>query len=296
MRLARPKSIAEMVRQTENFVTEESYRRGLAFVPEPSDVVVTPYAKCGTTWMQQIVPGLRTGGSMAFEEITEVVPWLELAHNMGWDLNAPQVARPRAFKSHLRWDEIPKGARYIVVMRDPCDAMLSLYRFLEGWHFEAGAITISEFADYYLNRADSHNYWSHAASWWRQRARPEVLLLSFEAMKRDLPGAVDRVADFIGVPADPAVRAIATQQAGFAFMKQNGHKFDDHVLRVARDAACGLPQGGVATKVASGKVGGGRPEINAPIRAKLDARWQDTIAAEFGLPTYAGMARLIDEA
>jgi hypothetical protein len=79
-------------------------------------------------------------------------------------------------------------------------------------------------------------------------------------------------------------------------MKQNGHKFDDHLLRIARDAACGLPQGGVATKVASGKVGGGRPEITAPIRAKLDARWQGTIATEFGVTSYAEMARRIDEA
>lgn len=282
-----------MVRQTENFVTGESYQRGLDFVPDPSDIFVTPYAKCGTTWMQQIVHGLRTGGSMAFAEITEVVPWLELAGDMGWDLNAPQVARPRAFKSHLGWDDIPKGARYIVVLRDPRDAMLSLYRFLEGWHFEAGSISISEFSEYYLNRPDSHNYWTHAASWWRQRDRSEVLLVSFEGMKRDLPGVVNRVADFMGMPADSAVRALATQQADFAFMKQNGHKFDDHLLRVSRDAACGLPPGGIATKVASGKVGGGTPSISAPIRAQFDARWHDTMMAEFALASYAEMSRVV---
>jgi len=38
---------------------------------------VTP-PKCGTTWMQQIVHGLRTRGSMDFNEITRVVPFLYL--------------------------------------------------------------------------------------------------------------------------------------------------------------------------------------------------------------------------
>jgi hypothetical protein len=40
---------------------EESYRR---FRPRPSDVIISPFAKCGTTWLQQIVHSLRTGGDM----------------------------------------------------------------------------------------------------------------------------------------------------------------------------------------------------------------------------------------
>ena len=98
----------------------------------PDDVFVVTPPKCGTTWMQQIVHGLRTGGSMDFVEVSAVVPWLELAHDMDIDVNADQVARPKAFKSHLRWDEIPKGGRYIVVLRDPVDAMVSLFKFLQG--------------------------------------------------------------------------------------------------------------------------------------------------------------------
>ena len=148
--VTRPRTISEMRTCMDRFATEESVKRGLSYSPHVSDVFISPYSKCGTTWMQQIVHGLRSGGSMDFGEITEVTPWLELAYDLGMDLDAPQVARPHVFKSHLTWHEIPKGGRYIVVFRDPIDAMVSLYRFLDGWFFERGAISLSDFADYYL--------------------------------------------------------------------------------------------------------------------------------------------------
>ena len=75
---------------------EEAYR---AFQPRPTDVIISPFAKCGTTWLQQIVHSLRTGGDMDFEDIYEVVPWIDVALDLGIDLDADQRANPRAFKS-----------------------------------------------------------------------------------------------------------------------------------------------------------------------------------------------------
>ena len=282
----RPTTIEEMRRGLQGFATEDGIRRGLDYSPDATDVFISPYAKCGTTWMQQIVHGLRSRGSMEFDEITEVVPWLELAHDMGIDVNAPQVAHPRAFKSHLSWNEIPKGGRYIIVFRDPVDAMVSLYRFFEGWHFETGAIQLSDFAEYVLARDGEHNYWGHVRSWWRQRGRNDVLFFSFEQMKRDLAGVVDRVADFLDVPIDRQTRDLATSQASFAFMKQHGDKFDDHLVRQTRDAACGLPPGGLSSKIDRGEVGRGAPLVTPDILDKFDARWRETMTAEFGLASY----------
>jgi len=280
----RPTTIAELKALT-GFSTPEGRRRGLALRARPTDIFISPYAKCGTTWMQQIVHGLRTGGAMDFDEITQVVPWLELAHDMGIDPDAPQVARPRAFKSHLSWDEIPRGGRYVVVFRDPVDAMLSLYRFFEGWWFETGTIGVKDFAAYYLDRADG-GYWGHAASWWRQRGRDDVLLVTFEDMKHDLAPVVDRVAALMG-GYGAANRRVATRQAGFDFMKRHAARFDDHLVRAARDAACGLPPGGQATKVDTGRAGAAG--VDAGIRQAFDDRWRDTLGRAFGLPSYAAL-------
>ncbi|MEQ9258388.1 MAG: sulfotransferase domain-containing protein [Roseovarius sp.] len=279
----RPRNYEEF-RAVTGFETPEGVARGLALKARPTDIFISPYSKCGTTWMQQIVHGLRSGGSMDFTEITEVVPWLELAHDMGVDLEAPQVAEPRAFKSHLPWEDIPKGGRYIVVLRDPLDAMLSLYRFFEGWWFETGAVSLEEFSGYYLTRG-AEGWWHHAASWLRVRDREEVLLIGYEHMKRDLPGAVAQVAAHMGgYPAE--VQAIATRQAGFDFMKAHGGQFDDNLVRKTRDAACGLPPGGAATKVASGQSGAGTT-VPETMKQAFEAQWQATIGAEFGFASYA---------
>lgn len=289
----RPRTIEEMRRSLNGFATEAGVQRGLDLKPRKTDVFISPFAKCGTTWMQQIVHGLRSGGSMEFDEITEAVPWLELAHDMGVDPDAPQAAEPRAFKSHLSWDAIPKGGRYIVVYRDPIDAMVSFYRFFDGWFFEAGSISLPVFAEYYLGREDGQNYWDHARSWWRQRDRADVLSFCYEDMRRDLAGVVDRVADFIDPGIDRATREIATAQASFAFMKQHDTKFDDHLIRRTRDAACGLPPGGESSKVSQGEAGQGALLVTPEIREAFAARWTETMTAEFGLASYDDLRRAL---
>lgn len=287
--MARPTTLAGMRAALSGFETGEGFRKGLAFQPKPTDVFISPYSKCGTTWMQQIVHGLRSGGDMAFSEITEVVPWIEMAHDLGLDPEA-QRFEPRAFKSHLPWRDIPKGGRYIVVFRDPTDACLSLYKFFEGWFFETGSIEFEDFArDFYLGRGDDHGYWVHTASWWGQRDRDDVLLVCFEDLKNDLPYAVRKVARFLDLPEEGPVFDIAVKQAGFDFMKAHGGQFDDHLVRERRDAACGLPPGGASSKVSTGLAGAAKPIMSDETRAAFDAEWHRMMATPFGLPDYAAL-------
>ena len=73
----------------------ESPIKGLSFKPRPSDVLIVTPPKCGTTWMQQIVHQLRTGGDMTFYDLYEVVPFIEFAHAVDIDLEAEQIKDPR---------------------------------------------------------------------------------------------------------------------------------------------------------------------------------------------------------
>lgn len=91
------------------------------FEPRPTDVIITPFGKSGTTWTQQIVHTLRTRGDMDFDDISRVVPWIETSRLLGLDINADQQWLPRVFKSHLSYDKVPKGATYINVIRSPVD-------------------------------------------------------------------------------------------------------------------------------------------------------------------------------
>jgi hypothetical protein len=137
----RATTLAELQVKMGRLVSDAGFAAGLAFVPRPSDVIIASYAKCGTTWLQQMVHSLRTGGDLDFDDISRVVPWIETASDLGLDLDGTQRGEPRAFKSHLAFDQVPAGARYIVSVRDPRDALVSAYRFFEGWFFEPGSRT-----------------------------------------------------------------------------------------------------------------------------------------------------------
>ena len=272
-------------------MTSAGYAEGLAFVPHPSDVIIASYAKCGTTWLQQMAHSLRTGGDLDFDDISVVVPWIETASDLGLDLDAAQRGEPRVFKSHLAFDEVPSGARYIISVRDPRDALVSAYRFFEGWFFEPGSIDIET-----LGRerfVDGRSYYTHLASWLPHRHDPNVLLLAYEHMKEDHEDAVRRVAEFIGVGTDAQRLAIACQESSLASMKLHQDKYDDKLMRERSELVCGLPSGSASSKVRAGEVGAYRVELSETLVHELDATWHETITADFGITSYDALLELL---
>ena len=291
---ARATTLEELMDKMGALVSDDGYRAGLAFRPQPTDVIISPYGKCGTTWLQQMVHSLRTGGDLDFDDISEVVPWIETAADLGIDLNADQRAAPRAFKSHLPWDEVPKGARYIVSLRDPRDALVSAYRFFEGWFFEPGTIEIDVLGR--MRFVEGRSYYTHLASWWPHRHDPDVLVLAYEHMLADGEGTVRRVAKFIGLDADERRIAVAFEQSSFASMQAHKDKYEDAMMRALSERRCDLPAGSDSSKVRAGQAGSHRTELSDSLLAELDTTWRETIGAQFGLPTYeALLAQLASE-
>lgn len=222
----------------------ESYR------PLADDVIISPFGKSGTTWTQQIFHTLRTRGDMDFDDISRVVPWIEMSGVLGQDLDAPQKAAPRGFKSHLPYDRLPRGARYINVIRDPLDAAYSGYKFMEGWFLEPGTVSAEE---YVLTRLEEAAYHKHFVSWWPHRNDANVLYLCYEHMQIDPERAIERIAEFVGIKLDPNLRALTLEHASLAFMQAHKDRFDDAMIRQASERV--LPAGSDSAKVREGRIG-----------------------------------------
>jgi len=288
----RPTSIQEMHERMQNFATDEGWQRGLDYKPAPTDVFIVTPPKCGTTWMQQIVHGLRTRGSMDFDEIGRVVPWINMAHDMGIDIFASQGANPKAFKTHTPLNEVPKGGKYIVVLRDPKDALVSHFHFFEEFFFEKGSIDLETFArEHYLPHQDVHR---HVLALWNQRNSETVLPLFFENMKTDLAGTIERVADFIGIELDDELKQIVLKQSDIKFMQRHKDQFEDHLIRKARSSAMQLPLDGQLNKVRNGQVGEAKEKVSDEIKAELDSIWQEKITAQIGLKSYDDLRNQIN--
>lgn len=271
---------------------EEKTAQALEVKLRPTDVVITPYAKCGTTWLQQIVHCLRTGGDMDFDDISRVVPWIETSVALGIDLDAEQKANPRAFKSHLDWHQVPKGGLYIDATRDPGDALYSNYKFLQGWFFEPGTITLDEFGRKFFMA--SGGYWKHLLSWWEVRERPDVMLIAFEHMKQDLTGTIRKVAEFIDIELDEDLLSLTEEHASFAFMERHKDRFDDLMMRDLGERVANLPTGSDSAKIRKGIVGEHKRTQSPEVIAELDAIWQREITPVTGHSDYASLIADLD--
>jgi hypothetical protein len=297
---ARARSVEEFRTLMGRMLTPEGIARGLAFAPRPDDVIIAPFGKCGTTWLQQIVHTLRTRGDMDFDDISRVVPWIETSTDLGLELDAPQRAHPRAFKSHLSWYEVPKGARYIVSIRDPRDALVSMFRFMEGWFIEPGAVDANAFArEHWMRNGSASNpdqgsYWTHLASWWEQRHREDVLLLAYERTHADTAHCVRQVAAFCGIALDDELLTLTLEHASMPFMLRNKDRFDDHLMRELSVRRAGLPPDSDSAKVRKGAVGAHREELSEAVCAELDEIWRDTIGVRFGFRDYGELLAALD--
>ena len=171
------------------YMPEKDRITSLQFKPRASDVIIATTDKSGTTMMQHLVHGLRTGGSMDFEDISVVIPHIEFTKSLGIDPEAEQVATPRVYKTHECYDFCPKGAgRYIVVIRHPLDICPSLYSFLNGWYFPSQSISPDTFIRLFMlnlkyrpdNIKDRPPLFYVIESWWKRRNDDNVLFLFYE--------------------------------------------------------------------------------------------------------------------
>lgn len=287
----RARSLAEFGATAGKMFAPDDIAAGMAaYRPRPSDVIITPYGKCGTTWLQQIFHTLRTRGDFDFDDISRVVPWIETAKITGLDIEAPQRAEPRGFKSHLDYGKVPRGARYIVSFRHPHDACVSFYHFMSGWFIEPGAVSLEEFAHMYVARAGLEtDYWRHLVSWWNERDNPNVLVLAYEQMNADPEGTIRKVAGFCGIALDDELLALTLERSSFAFMLQHKDRFDDLLMRTASETRCNLPPGSDSAKVRKGGSGQGKAELTPALMALLDEQWAKIVTPATGFADYAAL-------
>jgi hypothetical protein len=275
--------------------TPEGVQAGIGLQLRPTDIIVAPFGKSGTTWLQQISHTLRTRGDMDFDDISRVVPWIETSTDLGLDLNAEQKANPRVFKSHLDEHRIPKGGRYIISCRDPKDALYSMYKFIEGWFLEPGTVSLDDFGlATYITAGQAvgsqgGDYWTHLKSWWLRRNDPDVIFMAYEHMKDDLSGTIRKVAAFMEIDLDDELLAITREHASLAFMQKHRDHFDDKLMRDRSVEIAGLSADSDTSKVRTGQSGEYSQQLGADSSDQLDEIWDKRITKELGFKDYTAM-------
>lgn len=265
------------------------------FVTSPTDIIISPYGKCGTTMTQQALHTLRTRGDSDFDDISRVVPWIEMSPMLGIDLNAPQRAEPRLFKSHLSYKSVPKGARYVVPLRDPKDAFVSMFRFMEGWFLERGAVSIEDFFEGWVRGRgpEGEGYFDHLLGWWEVRDQANVLLLSYRRIVADPERYIRRVAEFAGIPLDDALLELTLERTSRSWMLAHKHQFDDALMREMSETRGGLPGGSDSAKVRASD-GSHADELPPAIANRIDQLWSERITPVLRFADFAALEAELD--
>lgn len=272
--------------------TEEEAAAAAPYRPRPTDIIITPYGKCGTTMLQQMFHQLRTaqaGGDMDFDDISRVLPWIENSAGLGLDVNLEQRANPRGFKSHLNYEDLPAGARYVVSLREPKAAFMSFFRFMEGWFIEPGTVTPQQFlGGWLMGGPQGKSYVSHLLSWWARRGEADTLLLEYSHIVADKPAAIRRLAAFAGIALDDAALALVEERTSRAYMLAHKDRFDDAMQRARSESHAGLPPGSDSAKVRAD--GGSDRDIADDIADQIDTMWRQQVTPVSGHADCAALA------
>ena len=205
------------------------------FRSRPTDVLITTAPKAGTTWMQQILYQLKSGGDPDFASIDAVVPWLELPRQgktTGEILAAYEaMPDPRVFKTHCTYEQTPGAdtARIILSSRDPRDCCVSYYHHVmdmtDAARARIGTDRHKTFDDVFESWMSFAGWYRNIQGWWPHVNDENVLWLRYEDMKQDLPGCIDRILGFLGWVITREQRQRAIEYSSFDWMKAHADKF-----------------------------------------------------------------------
>jgi aryl sulfotransferase len=210
------------------------------------DIIISTYAKSGTTWMQQMVGQMLLGPDPELA-VAEMSPWLDLRVPPK-DVKLPLVeaqTHRRFLKTHLPVDALvfSPRAKYLYIGRDGRDVVWSMYNH----HVNANALWYQALNDtpgrvgppiekppadirqYFKDwmAKDGHPFWpfwDNVRSWWAIRDLPNVMFVHYADLKRDMPGEMRKMAAFLDIKVDAANWPKILEYCSFDWMKANATK------------------------------------------------------------------------
>ena len=175
----------------------QSLHFALSYQARPNDLFIVTYPRSGTTWMQNIVYNLQTNGQPFDADrnhFFEQNPALEVDGEIGIELMQPRGA----IKTHLPMNRVPNHpqAKYICVVRNPKDVCVSYFVFYNMWG-DVPKLGFNQFFQHFIDgRLPFNDYFEGLRLAWQRRNDENVLLVSYEEMRTDLPSVIREVRHF----------------------------------------------------------------------------------------------------
>ncbi|KAL7491181.1 hypothetical protein ACHAWT_000617 [Skeletonema menzelii] len=189
----------------------DGFRSGLEYKAKDEDVFIVTYPKCGTTWTQHIIYLiLNNGEPLSPDQRLDIVfPHLEEVGEEFVNTNATIKDGYRLIKTHLPYDMAPqnKNAKYIFVVRNPKDCVVSFYHHTVGFprHYNFADGHFDTYFNLFLNgQVDHGDYFDFTRTALNHKDDPNVLFLRYENGRANSREYVLQIAKFLNEDVYPA--------------------------------------------------------------------------------------------
>ncbi|XP_075847556.1 sulfotransferase 2A1-like [Microtus pennsylvanicus] len=200
---------------------------GDKFVVRDEDTIILTYPKSGTNWLIEIVCLIKSKGNQKWIQsvpLWERSPWVE--SQIGYSILINQEG-PRLITSHLPFHLFPKSffsskAKMIYVIRNPRDVLVSGYFFFHKTNLVKNPGSLIEYFEWFLKGNVVYGSWfEHTRAWLSMRERDNFLLLSYEDLKQDTRGTIEKICDFLGKKLEKDELDLVLKYSSFQVMKEN---------------------------------------------------------------------------
>jgi aryl sulfotransferase len=247
------------VNHYKSFIYDSSRWEGFRF--RDGDIVISTPPKAGTTWTQRICALLIFQTPELDRPLSRLSPWIDMLTRPHGEVIADLEAQThrRFIKTHTPLDGLiyDEHVTYICVARDPRDMALSWDNHVNNADlekmFEARAKTLGSnddlaemVANGFPERPETveERFWAwvdeptppeqnasslhaslrHLETFWKARDRPNVVLLHYDDLKRDLEGQMRMLARRLGIAVPEDLWPALVKAATFDEMKKAADK------------------------------------------------------------------------
>lgn len=191
-----------------------------AFGERDSDIHTVTFAKSGTTLMQMMLYQMTTDGNMDFEHIYDVSPWARYSAVANVEMKS--VGERRIIKTHDSYEmlrHIKKG-KFIVVIRDCADAIVSLHEHIKS--YDNPGIQITNLVDRKMDEWFKFN-----SEWLKNENKLNITYLHYEDIIADKENIIKKIATFCNIPLNEEILQRTLERSSLSFMKEHETKFGE---------------------------------------------------------------------
>ncbi|XP_028324356.1 sulfotransferase 6B1-like [Gouania willdenowi] len=181
---------------------EENMKALHDFQARADDVLLVAYPKCGFNWMVSVLRKIISKSTGREAESRPHPPLIEFM--------APEQQKvvkdapsPRLLGTHLHPDRIPASfyqqkTKMLVIFRNPKDTLVSYFHFSNKNPVLPAVDWDSFYSDFMKGNVAWGSYFQHALAWNKKMEDPNVKVLTYEELKKDLGGCVRQISEFFG--------------------------------------------------------------------------------------------------